>query len=222
MTDNPFVAPASGGKPGGQPAGVAAMPVPGAVMPICIICLLLGLVGFLGACAQGVLIPFQASLETMVDQMPGGTMEQRVFQRMNMDAQKLVLIPYIVLLVVNLFVGAALFIASILGLQRKEGGRKLLSFALVAAIFYGLLKIGVTIYGYLTTTSAMASSVDHYVGEAPVDKLQQLFQLTKMFAAIGVGVGCVMAVALIAFYVWARIYMNKPHVVEYFQQTKVA
>ena len=211
MSDNPFVSPKT--TEYGSPAS-PTKPVPAALTPICIICLILGLMGFLGSCSQGVFIPFQGSFEKMMEGVPV-PIEQKEFQRIQMDAQKSLMVLYIVILVVNLIVGAMLFIGSIGGLQRKEGGRKILSLALVGAILYGVLKIGVVIYSYFATTALMKAAVADYSGEAPVESMEQMLQFTQMITAIFTGVSIVMAIALIAFYVWARMYINKPHVVDY-------
>ncbi len=212
MSDNPFRTP----EPSTQavPATYAYnKPAPGALTPICIICLILGLLGFGGSCVQGIFLPFQGIMQEQMDNIPAPA-EQKAIQELQANAQKTLLVPTIILLLVNLVVAGMLIIGSIGGLQRKMGGHKILSLGLLAAIFYSLLKIGITAFWYFATSSALAKDPVGFEGDA--EKFQNYLMLTKMITAVSICVGIVMALALMGFYIWARTYVNKPHVVEYF------
>ena len=213
MSDNPFRTPDSSSQMAPPATSAYKKPAPGALMPICIICLLLGLMGFGGSCIQGAFLPFLGSMQEQMENIPAPA-EQKAVQQLQSNAQKAFLVPSIILVLVNFVVAGMLIIGSIGGMQRKMGGRKILSLGLLAAIFYSLLKIGITVYWYFVTSSALAK--DPVGFEVDAEKFQNFLMMTKMITAVTIVVGLVMALALMGFYIWARIYINKPHVVEYF------
>ena len=151
MSNNPFEAPqeqplsAQPMSPGASPRPV----MPGAVTAISIICLILGILGLCGACFQDLALGFQSSMMEYVDSMPQPPANKE-FNRLNMEAQKPMMIPGIVLMVINLFVATLLLVGSIGCLKRKSGGRSTLRLGLLAAIIFTLIRIVVTIVSYLS------------------------------------------------------------------------
>ena len=217
MSDNPFSTPQGSGIQGSpmNPAGTVPPSVPGALTVILIFCLILGIMGLLGTCATGVYLAFQSSLEKMIVEGPGA-IEQKEFQRLNLAVSKKAMMPGLVLSFVNLIVAAMLIIGSVGALRGKESGRGLLRIALLAAIFYGILKIIAAVYSYFVTISGLEDAVANYQGEADPAALETMLQFGKIGGIIGLVMGIIIPLAILGFYVWARGYLNKDQVVKYF------
>lgn len=218
MSDNPFKSQPSEPTPQTVPATEIPAPprsAPGALTPILIICLILGIFGLLGSCGSGVVVVFQSVFADFIADVPG-RVEDKEFQRLNFSVQKKMMVPGLVLAAINLVIATMLVIGSIGGLRRKDSGRSLLSTAILAAIVYGILKIVVTIYSYFVTMSGLSEAVANYEGEADPAVLTSLLQFGKLGGIIGTVFAVVFALAILGFYIWARSYLNKSQVVEYF------
>jgi len=211
MSNNPFESPqetplmASPVSPGTTPPPV----IPGAAIAITIICLIVGLLGLCGACFQGAALGFQSSLVEFTESIPQPP-AQKEFNRINMAVQKTMLIPSIILLVINLIISGLMVWGSIGCLRRKPGGRSTLRLALLAAIFFAVIQIGVTIASYFVTVGGVNQGVADYQGEVPKATLEAMAQTGSVGALIGCALGSVFILAFLIFYVWARFYMGKP------------
>ena len=212
MSDNPFDAPQSQAIPKVQQS-------PGALTVICVFCLILGIMGVLGSCMNGVALAAQGTLAKMIEDMPGDP-SQKELQKIQMQAAGDTAIPNLVLAGINVIVGSLLVFGSIGGLRRKESGRGMLRIALLAAIIYSVLKIIVMIYTTITTTAALQSGL----AENPAlgGEAKAIADMTAYFSYGGLAFGVVISLAIMGFYIWSRGYLNKENVVQYFASAETA
>lgn len=217
MTDNPFAA--SGDDPRYAPpvsASVVPQHAPGALQVIAILCLILGLLGLLNCCAGGGGLAFMPVIKGFLDQAPATADNE--FQKINLDAatSTAVLIPSIALLVFNLVVAPMLVIGSIGVLRKKESGRSMLRLGLLMAIVYNLLKAVLSVVAQLLNFNAVSARIDAYEGPVEKEKIEAVFEMTKIFGLGGAIVAAIFALALIGFYFWSRGYLNREEVIKYF------
>ena len=216
MADNPFESPQR------QPVeaqvahpGKTNNALPGPALAISIICLILGVLGLFGLCFQGLALGFQSSLMEFADSVPQPP-AQKEFNRLNMAAQQSMLIPAIVLMATNLFVAGLLVAGGIGCLKRTSSGRSTLRLGLLAAIFYSLLKLALTIASYFVTMGAIRKGVSEYQGNVPIEQFESLVTAGNIGAIVGCVIGSLFIVALAIFYLWARFYMGKDKLDPYF------
>lgn len=196
--------------------------LPGGLMAIAVICLILGLTGLSGSCFGGIMLGFQDTMMNWVNELPGLPDENREFNRMNMEAQKAMMVPGLALMVINLFVAAFLTVGSIGVLKKSAKGRKILNFGILAAIFYSLLKIAYTVYSFFGAKSSLNKQIENFAGdEEMTGKLETLVSANDLGLIIGVVIGVIMAVALLAFYIWAKMYVNKQKTIDFFESSPV-
>lgn len=218
MPDNPFKSQPTDPSPYTAPASTtASLPpaAPGALTAILVICLILGIFGLIGSCMGGVSLGMMGMIETMLEQaqLPE---DQKVFNQINMDAQKSVMLPAIILMGVNVIVAIMLIIGSIGCMRKKETSRQFMGTALLAAIIYSVLKIAITIYNYFAANAALNTAIEKLNGDPIYDSVKTLSTTNQLVTMISVVVGIVLAVVLLGFYLWARSYINKPAVEKYF------
>ena len=217
MSDNPFATPPDSGNHGFSGDAPVSVPpsAPGALTTILIFCLILGIFGLMSCCMSGVYLGFSSALEDLVTAGPG-SIEQKEFQRMNMDAQKGVMMPMMILAVINLVVATVLIIGSVGALRGKESGRNLLRSALLVAIIYCVLKIVFAIYSYFALISYLTDAVANYQGDADPAALQTMMKLGKIGSLIGTATNVIFPIAILCFYAFSRSYLNKDKIAEYF------
>ena len=219
MSNNPFESPQNpmSAKPAVQPqSGPAKSAMPGAMMTIAIICIILAIFGLIGSCIGGLALAAQGAIEEFVDGIPQPP-DQKEFNRMNMGAQGVMMVPGFIMIIINLFVATLLLVGSIGCLQRKAGGRNILNLALLAAIFYSVLKIGVQIYNYFAVSGALNAAVADYTGEVPVATLERMVQANNIGLIVGAVLGVVFALAMMVFYIWAKFYVSKEQTIRFFE-----
>lgn len=85
------------------------------------------------------------------------------------------------------------------------------------AIFYLILKIIVTIYTYVVTVSGLDAAVANYNGEADPAAMETMLSFGKIGALIGMAFGVLIPLAMLGFYIWAKLYLGRDHVVKYFE-----
>ena len=217
MSDNLFAKPPESGNQGFSGEASVSVPqsAPGALTTILIFCLILGIFGLLSCCMSGLYLGFSSALEDLVAAGPGA-IEQKEFQRINMDAQKGVIIPMVILAVVNLVVATMLIVGSVGALRGKESGRNLLRTALLFAMVYGFLKIVVALYSHFAILSHLAEAVANYQGEADPEALQTMVQIGKIRGIIGTVMNVLFSFAILCLYAWSRGDLNKERIVRYF------
>lgn len=175
---------------------------PGGLTAIAVICLILGSLGALIALFGIVMLFFQGSMNQFQAAQPGGPPPEFLAEMEALQASQF--IPTLIVNGCNVIIGSLLAIGSIGVLGTKEWGRNLLRNALLAAIFFVVVR---GIYGMWVQYSSM--SVISKMVPAGGDKatMEAIMQGTIIF---GIVIGVIWMVVLIGFYIWSRIYLNKP------------
>ena len=175
---------------------------PGGLTAIAVICLILGSLGALMALFGIVILFFQGSMNQFQAAQPGGPPPEFLAEMEALQASQF--IPTLIVNGCNVIIGSLLAIGSIGVLGTKEWGRNLLRNALLAAIFFVVVR---GIYSMWVQYSSM--SVISKMVPAGGDKatMEAIMQGTIIF---GIVIGVIWMVVLIGFYIWSRIYLNKP------------
>ena len=175
---------------------------PGGLTAIAVICLILGSLGALIALFGIVMLFFQGSMNQFQAAQPGGPPPEFLAEMEALQASQF--IPTLIVNGCNVIIGSLLAIGSIGVLGTKEWGRSLLRNALLAAIFFVVVR---GIYGMWVQYSSM--SVISKMVPAGGDKatMEAIMQGTIIF---GIVIGVIWMVVMIGFYIWSRIYLNKP------------
>ncbi|MDG1873336.1 MAG: hypothetical protein P8J27_05465 [Mariniblastus sp.] len=187
------------------------------MMTIAVICIILGIIGLGFSCMTGFWLAAQTAFTDFIDGLPNQDITQKEFNRLNMAAQQASLVPTIIMLAMNLFIAPMLIAGGIGCLQRKSGGRRILNLALLAAIFFSLWKIGVQIFNYFAVADALNAAVANYEGDALQVDLEKLVQLNNIGMIVGSVIGVLLAVGLMCFYIWAKLYVSKEKTVQFFE-----
>ena len=175
---------------------------PGGLTAIAVICLILGSLGALMALFGIVMLFFQGSMNQFQAAQPGGPPPEFLAEMEALQASQF--IPTLIVNGCNVIIGSLLVIGSIGVLGTKEWGRNLLRNALLAAIFFVVVR---GIYSMWVQYSSM--SVISKMVPAGGDKatMEAIMQGTIIF---GIVIGVIWMVVMIGFYIWSRIYLNKP------------
>ena len=175
---------------------------PGGLTAIAVICLILGSLGALMALFGIAMLFLQGSMNQFQAAQPGGPPPEFLAEMEALQASQF--IPTLIVNGCNVIIGSLLAIGSIGVLGTKEWGRNLLRNALLAAIFFVVVR---GIYGMWVQYSSM--SVISKMVPAGGDKatMEAIMQGTIIF---GIVIGVIWMVVLIGFYIWSRIYLNKP------------
>ena len=175
---------------------------PGGLTAIAVICLILGSLGALIALFGIVMLFFQGSMNQFQAAQPGGPPPEFLAEMEALQASQF--IPTLIVNGCNVIIGSLLAIGSIGVLGTKEWGRNLLRNALLAAIFFVVVR---GIYGMWVQYNSM--SVISKMVPAGGDKatMEAIMQGTIIF---GIVIGVIWMVVMIGFYIWSRIYLNKP------------
>lgn len=175
---------------------------PGGLTAIAVICLILGSLGALMALFGIVMLFFQGSMNQFQAAQPGGPPPEFLAEMEALQASQF--IPTLIVNGCNVLIGSLLAIGSIGVLGTKEWGRSLLRNALLAAIFFVVVR---GIYSMWVQYSSM--SVISKMVPAGGDKatMEAIMQGTIIF---GIVIGVIWMVVMIGFYIWSRIYLNKP------------
>ena len=175
---------------------------PGGLTAIAVICLILGSLGALMALFGIVMLFFQGSMNQFQAAQPGGPPPEFLAEMEALQASQF--IPTLIVNGCNVIIGSLLAIGSIGVLGTKEWGRNLLRNALLAAIFFVVVR---GIYGMWVQYNSM--SVISKMVPAGGDKatMEAIMQGTIIF---GIVIGVIWMVVMIGFYIWSRIYLNKP------------
>ena len=175
---------------------------PGGLTAIAVICLILGSLGALIALFGIVMLFFQGSMNQFQAAQPGGPPPEFLAEMEALQASQF--IPTLIVNGCNVIIGSLLVIGSIGVLGTKEWGRNLLRNALLAAIFFVVVR---GIYGVWVQYNSM--SVISKMVPAGGDKatMEAIMQGTIIF---GIVIGVIWMVVMIGFYIWSRIYLNKP------------
>jgi hypothetical protein len=218
MSDNPFASKPESFLP--MPPGVSGDPgipqkSPGGLTAILVICLILGILGLGSTCFGGLGYVAASFLEDFA--IEGAADDaQRELQKSNFAAQKKLMIPGLALIVVNLVVATLLFAGSILGLKRKESGRKLLGYGLIGAILYSFPKMGFYIYQQMVTSAATREVLEKMSGEEGGEQIEMIASISSGFGWVITIFFVIVSLVMLGFYIWAKLYLGKDRIVELF------
>ena len=173
---------------------------PGGLTAIAVICLILGSLGALMAIFGIVMLFLQG---TMNQFQPGAAEAEFLAEMEALQASQF--IPTLIVYGCNVIIGSLLAIGSIGVLGTKEWGRSLLRNALLAAIFFVIVRGIYTMWMQYSSMSAMSNMMSS-AGEnaAAVEMGMQI----GIF--IGIAFTVIWGAALIVFYIWSWNYLNKP------------
>ena len=144
---------------------------------------------------QGSMNQFQAA-------QPGGPPAEFFAEMEALQASQF--IPTLIVNGCNVIIGSLLAIGSIGVLGTKEWGRSLLRNALLAAIFFVIVRGIYTIWMQYSSMSAISKMVPSGGDAAP---MEAIIQGSIIF---GIVIGVIWMAVLIGFYIWSRSYLNKP------------
>jgi hypothetical protein len=124
-----------------------------------------------------------------------------------------------IMLGLNFIVAPLLVIGAIGGLNRKPWAHNLLSIGLLAAIFYVIIKIVLTIIMQVMTMGPIAKAMEKAMAEQGGNGGQAAGMVGSAMQ-IGIIVGiifvAVWGLILLGFYVWGWLYLRKEAVMNYF------
>lgn len=175
---------------------------PGGLTAIAVICLILGSLGALMALFGIVMLFFQGSMNQFQAAQPGGPPPEFLAEMEALQASQF--IPTLIVNGCNVIIGSLLAIGSIGVLGTKEWGRNLLRNALLAAIFFVIVR---GIYGMWVQYNSMSAISKMLPSGEDTATVQAIVQGGIIF---GIVIGVIWMVVMIGFYIWSRIYLNKP------------
>ena len=222
MSDNPFKSQSTDSTPPAAPdsGGVVLPPTaPGALTPILVFCLIFGIFGLMGTCLGGVMI---FALEPMLElaESAGAPEADMRFSRLSLDAQKSVMLPGLIVTGLNLIVATMLIIGAFGCFKRKEPSRVFMRTALLAAIVYSVLKIAATLYGYFAGDAATRAAIEKLKDDPLYDSIQSQYVGNQLVGLGSIVFTVVIGLVMLAFYFWARSYLNKSAVIEHFAEVE--
>lgn len=202
MTENPYQASV---PPTLDPTGgYAANQAPGALKTICILCIVLGSLGFFGSLAGIGGLLFQEQLSAM--QMNGPPSQQAMQAKMA-EAQASFFIPNMLLVFGNLLISPMLLAGGIGVLTKKMWGPKLLSFALITAAVFVSIRTALTSFFQFQAFSVMKEAMTNQVPAGPGAGTTESIMMAAIY--FGFALGAAIALALAAFYFWSWRYLKK-------------
>ena len=208
MSDNPFASPdpnTQGSKP------IAVKKAPGGLTAILIICLVLGILGLLGSCFAGAMLAIQPQLNQM--QQAGGP--QQAVQKNMEEIQKQQLIPNIIINGLNFVVAPLLILGSIGGLNRKSWAAKVLNIGLILAVFFTVFKTVMTVIMQLAAMEPMQEMMQQQMENNAQNVAEFASGIMQVSIYIGIGFAVIWAIVLLGFYIWAWTYLRKDNVRQY-------
>ena len=106
----------------------------------------------------------------------------------------------------NIILGSLLAIGAVGVLGTKEWGRTLLRNSLLVAIVFVIIRAAYSLWVQFTSIAYIKKMIGDGQDAAAVEMGMQI--------GLIIGFVCVIAwlLVLVVFYVWSRIYLNKPHV----------
>ena len=175
---------------------------------ICILCIMLGGLGFLASMLGIAGLFFQEQITDFQKTM--GDASQQEMQAKMAAAQSSFFIPNLILMICNLLIAPALLIGSIGILIKKVWGQKILSRALIAAAIFILLRTILTsifqvqFFGIMKET--MMEQIPANSGAVEAGTMETVMMASLYF---GVAFAIVWALGLAAFYFWSSRYLKK-------------
>ena len=175
---------------------------PGGLTAIAVICLILGSLGALMALLSIAMLFLQGSMNQFQAAQPGGPPAEFFAEMEALQASQF--IPTLIVNGCNVIIGSLLAIGSIGVLGTKEWGRNLLRNALLAAIFFVIVR---GIYSMWVQYNSMSAISKMLPSGEDTATLQAIVQGSIIF---GIVIGVIWMAVLIGFYIWSRSYLNKP------------
>lgn len=188
-----------------SPSGVAPQQKPGGLTTIAVICLILGVLGVLGSIFAIAMAFLQGSINELQNVQAGGPGAE--IQAKMQELQLSQFVPTLIFAGCNVIIGSLLAIGAIGVLGLKEAGRNLLRNALLAAAIFIIVRGLYHVWAQFGVMSALAEVVPQGGGDAAT------FQSAMQ---VGMIIGLVFSLAILAvfvgFYLWSRMYLNKPSI----------
>ena len=175
---------------------------PGGLTAIAVICLILGSLGALMALFGIAMLFLQGSMNQFQAAQPGGPPPEFLAEMEALQASQF--IPTLIVNGCNVIIGSLLAIGSIGVLGTKEWGRSLLRNALLAAIFFVVVRGIYSMWVQYSSMSAMSKMVPSGGDAATMEAIMQGGII------FGIVIGVIWMAVLIGFYIWSRSYLNKP------------
>ena len=200
MSENPYQSAPS--LP--NPASLAAQQKPIGLTAIPVICLILGILGTLMNLWILIVLVFQDSFKAA---QPANLAE---YHEKLAAIQQGQIIFSIIIICCNFIIAPLLVYGAISVLKVKESGRNLLRNTLLFAIIFVVARGAYAIWHQFNKMSAMKELPSAEFND-PVMASAMQFSMVA-----GIVVGVIWAVGLVGFYVWSRVYLNKPSVRAFF------
>lgn len=209
MTSNPFETPSPIKQTFEPNAGRSvSAKAPSGIMAVCIICIILGGMGLLGSCFGAGGLIFQKQIQGM--QQNVGDAAQQEMQKELAAMQDGFFVMNAVVIGVNFIVAPLLLMGGIFVLTRKNLGVSLLKIGLPMAAFYMIIKTALGCYMQMQMMDPMKAAMRAQGNgqNAEAARAAEGFITGAMY--VGVAFSVMWALVLIAFYLWARLYLNRP------------
>lgn len=209
MANNPFETPTSMSStermvPRGGPIPAKA---PGGLTAICIVCIILGSLGLVGACMGTAGTLMQDQLQSI--QQNVGDANQRKLNKAIAEIQKDYFIPNLVLILVNFVVAPSLLAGGIGVLTRKSWGPKFLRVGLLMAAAFVLIRVVVA----AIIQSSMIGPMKEAMNKMGGNQAAEGFVMGAFY--FGIALSVLWALALVGFYLFSWTYTNRDHVKSY-------
>lgn len=202
MTEqNPFEKPVEHNPYTATPVARGPEPMPTGVMVFSIIALILGVLGLFGSCF-GAAAMFAS--DSLMSFLPNEEAKNATKQAMAIQ-----FVPGIVQSILGFVLSAALLVAGIGCLTRKEWGRNLMRLSMFGCILNSLLGICVNIWLMVAHADTMAGvNVAQGMGK---EQALQFFYAGQIFGLLVVGV-------FLLAYIFGAVYFGRQSVVEFFER----
>ncbi len=214
MSENPFATP----EPvSGNTGPKVNQKAPGGLTALLIICLVMGILGLLGTCLGAGALALQGQIQGMQQNM--GDPSQQAMQKKMEEIQSQQLIPNLIMIGLNFIVAPLLIIGAIGGLNRKPWAHNLLGIGLLAAIFYTVVRIAVTIIMQVMTMGPITKAMEETMaeqGEAQAKAAEIFGGAMQIGIIIAIIFAAVWGLLLLGFYIWGWMYLRKDTVRNYF------
>lgn len=211
MSDaNPFQSPTPVNV--GQP--IAGNPIdrkPGALTAIAVICLILGIFGIMNFCGSILAVVMQMLASNVVDSIPS-TDPNMEFQKENLAANQVLIIPMGILGLFNLGVAAGLITGAIGTFSLKQKLHGIFKTSLSVAIVYCFFKLAFQMYSTWVQYSATRKMFDNPSFQDDPQAVEVASNMMGIFMGVGVLFSVLWCLGLAGFYFWSSSYISKPEI----------
>ncbi len=176
---------------------------PGGLTAVAVISLIIGVMGVLMSLFAIAMLFLQGTMNQFPGAQTGGPETEIITQMEAIQANQF--LTNLVFGSCNVIIGSLLAIGSIGVLGTKEWGRNLLRNSLLAAILFVIVRGICTMWIQYQAMSSISKMIPS--GSEGGAAMQTVMQVSII---VGIVFGVIWMAGLIGFYVWGRIYLNKP------------